>query len=229
MIRLTRSLRRLAEGQRILGQAPNTASPARGQAQGRQAAERGFAAQSSLAELTPSSAHGYDYLGPYHRRKRTAPRHRAQPQSIPSAHEWFCHLLIVEAQCRGPHRGSQALDLDPSPRSITPCWRNLLFRREYEPPSTKRSWSSDSIPIFCWPVLARLRPIVRRKCILRPSKPFSALASSRGKSRDAHGLWPHPGPWPEMLARPERSLRSCSNSRAHVSVPNLYPAAIHVA
>src|SRR5216683_347382 len=126
----------LAQATAILGQAPNDGIPPReAKPKARDFAQRALQLNPRLAEahaILGNMAMSYDWdLPTAERELRRAIELNAND---PTAHEWYCHLLIVEGRnAEALTEARQALDLDPvNPLFHTVLAETYYYGREYD-------------------------------------------------------------------------------------------------
>ncbi len=189
----------LAGATAILGQVPNDGIPPReAKPRAREAAEHALRLNPRLAEaqaVLGNVSMSYDWdLPAAEKELRRAIELNAND---PTAHEWYCHLLIVEGRnAEALTEARQALDLDPvSPLFHTVLAETYYFRREYDA------------------AIDEAQQVVKLHPGFLPAQFWLGSATIPRCS----WLMAMPRPWPEMSARPARPSGSCSNLRAHGS------------
>jgi TolB-like protein/tetratricopeptide (TPR) repeat protein len=222
----------LAAATAILGQVPNDGIPPReAKPKAREAAEHALQLNPRLAEahaVLGNVAMGYDWdLGTAEKELRRAIE--LNPND-PTAHEWFCHLLIVEG--RNPEALAEArlaLDLDPvSPLFHTVLAETYYYGRSFDAAIEEAQQVVKLHPDFLLAQYWLGSAYREKKNYVQAVETFEHARQLSGDNPAMLMAYGHTqalaGNVKESRAALEK-LRQVSRSRF---VPNLYPAAIHV-
>jgi TolB-like protein/Flp pilus assembly protein TadD len=222
----------LAASTAILGQVPNDGMPpGEAKPKAREAAERALQLNPRLAEahaVLGNVAMSYDWdLATAEKELRRA----VELNPIdPNAHEWYCHLLIVEG--RNPEalaEARHALDLDPvSPLFHTVLAETYYFGRAFDASIEEAQQvvklHPDFLPAHYW-----LGSAYREK------KMYPQAIETFLHARKVSGDYPfmvmaygHTQALAGNAAEARAALQKLQQLAATRFVPSLYPAAIHV-
>jgi tetratricopeptide (TPR) repeat protein len=222
----------LAGATAILGQVPNDGIPPReAKPRAREAAEHALRLNPRLAEaqaVLGNVSMSYDWDLPA--AEKELRRAIELNGNDPTAHEWYCHLLIVEGRnAEALTEARQALDLDPvSPLFHTVLAETYYFRREYDAAIDEAQQvvklHRSFLPAQFWLGSAyrekKMYPqaveIFQRARQLSGDNPAMLMAYGHTQARAGNAG--------EARAALQK-LKQLASTRF---VPNLYPAAIHV-
>ena len=222
----------LAEATAILGQAPNDGIPPReAKPKARQAAERALQLNPRLAEahaVLGNMAMSYDWdliTGEKELRRAI----ELNPND-PIAHEWFCHLLIVEGRnAEALTEVRQALDLDP----VAPLYHTVLaetyyFRREYDAAIDEAQQVVRLHPDFLLAQFWLGSAYREKKMYPQAVETFQRARQLSGDNPAMLMAYGHTQALAGNVSEARVALQKLQQLAGTRFVPNLYPAAIHV-
>jgi TolB-like protein/Flp pilus assembly protein TadD len=222
----------LAGATAILGQVPNDGIPPReAKPKAREAAEHALRLNPRLAEaqaVLGNVSMSYDWDLPA--AEKELRRAIELNSNDPTAHEWYCHLLIVEGRnTEALTEARQALDLDPvSPLFHTVLAETYYFRREYDAAIEEAQQVVKLHPGFL-PAQFWLGSAYREK------KMFPQAVETFQRARQVSGDIPallmaygHTQALAGNAGEARAALQKLQQLAGTRFVPNLYPAAIHV-
>ncbi len=222
----------LAGATAILGQVPNDGIPPReAKPRAREAAEHALRLNPRLAEaqaVLGNVSMSYDWdLPAAEKELRRAIELNAND---PTAHEWYCHLLIVEGRnVEALTEARQALDLDPvSPLFHTVLAETYYFRREYDAAIDEAQQVVKLHPGFL-PAQFWLGSAYREKKMYPQA--VETFQRARQHSTDNPAMlmaYGHAQALAGNACEARAALRELQQLASTRFVPNLYPAAIHV-
>ena len=222
----------LAGATAILGQVPNDGIPPReAKPRAREAAEHALRLNPRLAEaqaVLGNVSMSYDWdLPAAEKELRRAIELNAND---PTAHEWYCHLLIVEGRnAEALTEARQALDLDPvSPLFHTVLAETYYFRREYDAAIDEAQQVVKLHPGFL-PAQFWLGSAYREKKMYPQA--VETFQRARQHSTDNPAMlmaYGHAQALAGNVGEARAALRELQQLASTRFVPNLYPAAIHV-
>ena len=222
----------LAGATAILGQVPNDGIPPReAKPRAREAAEHALRLNPRLAEaqaVLGNVSMSYDWdLPAAEKELRRAIELNAND---PTAHEWYCHLLIVEGRnAEALTEARQALDLDPvSPLFHTVLAETYYFRREYDAAIDEAQQVVKLHPGFL-PAQFWLGSAYREKKMYPQA--IETFQRARQHSTDNPAMlmaYGHAQALAGNACEARAALRELQQLASTRFVPNLYPAAIHV-
>ena len=222
----------LAGATAILGQVPNDGIPPReAKPRAREAAEHALRLNPRLAEaqaVLGNVSMSYDWdLPAAEKELRRAIELNAND---PTAHEWYCHLLIVEGRnVEALTEARQALDLDPvSPLFHTVLAETYYFRREYDAAIDEAQQVVKLHPGFL-PAQFWLGSAYREKKMYPQG--VETFQRARQHSTDNPAMlmaYGHAQALAGNACEARAALRELQQLASTRFVPNLYPAAIHV-
>src|SRR6202158_2601095 len=226
----------LAEATAILGQVPNDGIPPReAKPKARETAQRALQLNPRLAEahaVLGNMAMSYDWdLTTAEKELRRAIE--LNPND-PVAHEWFCHLLIVEGRnAEALTEARQALDLDP----VNPLYHTVLaetyyYGREYD------AAIDEALPVVRlhpdFPLAQYWLGSAYREKKMYPQA-IEVFQNARESARQLAGDNPamimaygHTQALAGNVQEAQAALQKLQQLAGTRFVPNLYPAAIHV-
>jgi len=222
----------LAQATAILGQAPNDGIPPReAKPKARDFAQRALQLNPRLAEahaILGNMAMSYDWdLPTAERELRRAIELNAND---PTAHEWYCHLLIVEGRnAEALTEARQALDLDPvNPLFHTVLAETYYYGREYDASIDEAQQVVRLHPDF--PLAQYWLGSAYREKRMYPQA-IETFQHARQLSGDNPAMlmaYGHTQALAGNVAEARAALRKLEQLAGTRFVPNLYPAAIHV-
>jgi TolB-like protein/Tfp pilus assembly protein PilF len=222
----------LAGATAIFGQVPNDGIPPReAKPKAREAAEHALRLNPRLAEaqaVLGNVSMSYDWdLRAAEKELRRAIELNAND---PTAHEWYCHLLIVEGRnAEALTEARQALDLDPvSPLFHTVLAETYYFRREYDAAIDEAQQVVKLHPGFL-PAQFWLGSAYREKKMYPQA--VETFQRARQLSGDIPALlmaYGHTQALAGNAGEARAALRRLQELAGTRFIPNLYPAAIHV-
>src|SRR6267143_1928757 len=222
----------LAEATAILGQAPNDGIPPReAKPKARQAAERALQLNPRLAEahaVLGNMAMSYDWdliTGEKELRRAI----ELNPND-PIAHEWFCHLLIVEGRdAEALTEVRQALDLDPvAPLFHTVLAETYYFRREYDAAIDEAQQVVRLHPDFLLAQFWLGSAYREKKMYPQAIETFQRARQLSGDDPAMIMAYGHTQALAGNVQEARATLQKLQQLASTRFVPNLYPAAIHV-
>jgi len=227
----------LAAATAILGQVPNDGIPPRdAKPKARESAQRALQLNSRLSEahaVLGNVAMSYDWdLATAEKELRRAVE--LNPND-PTAHEWYCHLLIVEGRTsEALEEANRALDLDPvSPLFHTVLAETYYYNRDFDSAITAAQQvlklKSDFVLAQFW-----LGSAYREKKMYPQA--VETFQNARAEARKQMGsenpamlmAYGHTQAMAGNAAEARAALHQLQQLAAMRFVPNLYPAAIHV-
>jgi TolB-like protein/Flp pilus assembly protein TadD len=222
----------LAAATAILGQVPNDGMPpGEAKPRAREAAQRALQLNPRLAEahaVLGNVAMSYDWdlvTG-----EKELLRAIDLNPNDPNAHEWYCHLLIVEG--RNPEaltEARHALDLDPvSPLFHTVLAETYYFGRAFDAASEEAQQvvklHPDFLPAHYW-----LGSAYREKKMYpQAMETFQHARQLSGDNPAMVMAYGHAQAMAGNAVEARAALQKLQQLGATRFVPNLYPAAIHV-
>jgi TolB-like protein/Flp pilus assembly protein TadD len=222
----------LAQATAILGQAPNDGIPPReAKPKAREFAQRALQLNPHLAEahaVLGNMAMSYDWdLPTAERELRRAIELNAND---PTAHEWYCHLLIVEGRnAEALTEARQALDLDP----VAPLFHDVVaetyyFGRSYdaaieEARQVVKLHPSDLSAQFWLGSAYR-----EKKMYPQAIETFQHARQLSGDNPAMVMAYGHTQALAGNVQEARAALQKLQQLASARFVPNLYPAAIHV-
>ncbi len=222
----------LAEATAILGQVPNDGIPPReAKPKARETAQRALQLNPRLAEahaVLGNMAISFDWdLPTAEKELRRAIELNAND---PTAHEWYCHLLIVEGRnAEALTEARQALDLDPvNPLFHTVLAETYYYGREYDASIDEAQQVVRLHPDF--PLAQYWLGSAYREKRMYPQA-IETFQHARQLSGDNPAMlmaYGHTQALAGNVAEARAALRKLEQLAGTRFVPNLYPAAIHV-
>jgi TolB-like protein/tetratricopeptide (TPR) repeat protein len=222
----------LAGATAILGQVPNDGIPPReAKPKAREAAEHALRLNPRLAEaqaVLGNVSMSYDWdLPAAEKELRRAIELNAND---PTAHEWYCHLLLVEGRdAEALMEARQALDLDPvSPLFHTVLAETYYFRREYDAAIDEAQQVVKLHPGFL-PAQFWLGSAYREKKMYPQAvETFQRARQLSGENPAMLMAYGHTQALAGNAGEARAALQKLQRLAGTRFVPNLYPAAIHV-
>jgi TolB-like protein/Tfp pilus assembly protein PilF len=222
----------LAEATAILGQAPNDGIPPReAKPKARETAQRALQLNPRLAEahaVLGNMAMSYDWDLP------TAEKELRRAIELnpndPVAHEWFCHLLIVEGRnAEALTEVRQALDLDP----VNPLYHTVLaetyyYGREYDAAIDEAQQVLRLHPDFPLAQFWLGSAYREKKMYPQAVETFRRARQLSGDNPAMLMAYGHTQALAGNLQEARAALQKLQQLVGTRFVPNLYPAAIHV-
>jgi TolB-like protein/Flp pilus assembly protein TadD len=222
----------LAEATAILGQVPNDGIPPReAKPKAREDAQRALQLNPRLAEahaVLGNVAMSYDWdLPTAEMELRRAIELNAND---PTAHEWYCHLLIVEGRnAEALIEARQALDLDPLRQLFhTVLAETYYYRREYDAAIDEVQQVVKLHPDF---VLAQFwlgSAYREKKMYPQAVETFQRARQLSGDNPAMLMAYGHTQALAGNVGEARAALQKLQQLAATRFVPSLYPAAIHV-
>jgi TolB-like protein/tetratricopeptide (TPR) repeat protein len=222
----------LAQATAILGQAPNDGIPPReAKPQAREFAQRALQLNPRLAEahaILGNMAMSYDWdLPTAERELRRAIELNAND---PTAHEWYCHLLIVEGRnAEALTEARQALDLDP----VAPLFHDVVaetyyFGRSYDAAMEE---ARQVVKLHPGDLSAQFwlgSAYREKKMYPQAIETFQHARQLSGDNPAMIMAYGHTQALAGNVGEARAALRKLEQLAGTRFVPNLYPAAIHV-
>src|ERR1700682_284538 len=222
----------LAEATAILGQVPNDGIPPReAKPKERETAQRDLQLNPRLAEahaVLGNMAMSYDWdLAPAEKELRRAIE---LTPNDPIAHEWFCHLLIVEGRnAEALSEVRQALDLDP----VNPLYHTVLaetyyYGREYDAAIDEAQQVLRLHPDFPLAQFWLGSAYREKKMYPQAVETFQRARQLSGDNPAMLMAYGHTQALAGNVQEARAALQKLQQLAGTRFVPNLYPAAIHV-
>jgi TolB-like protein/Flp pilus assembly protein TadD len=222
----------LAAATAILGQVPNDGIPPReAKPKARETAQRALQLNPRLAEahaVLGNMAMSYDWDLP------TAEKELRRAIELnpndPIAHEWFCHLLIVEARnAEALTEVRQALDLDP----VAPLYHTVLaetyyYGREYDAAIDEAQQVVRLHPDFLLAQFWLGSAYREKKMYPEAVETFKRARQLSGDNPAMVMAYGHTQALAGNVGEARAALQKLQQLAGTRFVPNLYPAAIHV-
>jgi len=222
----------LAQATAILGQAPNDGIPPReAKPKARDFAQRALQLNPRLAEahaILGNMAMSYDWdLPTAERELRRAIELNAND---PTAHEWYCHLLIVEGRnAEALTEVRQALDLDPvNPLFHTVLAETYYYGREYDAAIDEAQQVVKLHPDFPLAQFWLGSAYREKKMYPQAIETFQHARQLSGDNPAMVMAYGHTQALAGNVGEARAALRKLEQLAGTRFVPNLYPAAIHV-
>ncbi len=222
----------LAQATAILGQAPNDGIPPReAKPKAREFAQRALQLNPRLAEahaVLGNMAMSYDWdLPTAERELRRAIELNAND---PTAHEWYCHLLIVEGRnAEALTEVRQALDLDPvNPLFHTVLAETYYYGREYDAAIDEAQQVVKLHPDFPLAQFWLGSAYREKKMYPQAIETFQHARQLSGDNPAMVMAYGHTQALAGNVGEARAALRKLEQLAGTRFVPNLYPAAIHV-
>ncbi len=222
----------LAEATAILGQVPNDGIPPRdAKPKAREDAQRALQLNPRLAEahaVLGNMAMSYDWdLATAEKELRRAIELNAND---PTAHEWYCHLLIVEGRnAEALTEVRQALDLDP----VAPLYHTVLaetyyYGREYDAAIDEAQQVVRLHPDFLLAQFWLGSAYREKKMYPRAVETFQRARQLSGDNPAMLMAYGHTQALAGNVQEARAALQKLQQLAGTRFVPSLYPAAIHV-
>src|SRR6267142_1728990 len=222
----------IAEATAILGQVPNDGIPPRdAKPKAREDAQRALQLNPRLAEahaVLGNMAMSYDWdLATAEKELRRAIELNAND---PTAHEWYCHLLIVEGRnAEALTEARQALDLDP----VAPLYHTVLaetyyYGREYDAAIDEAQQVVKLHPDFLLAQFWLGSAYREKKMYPRAVETFQRARQLSGDNPAMLMAYGHTQALAGNVQEARATLQKLQPLAGTRFVPNLYPAAIHV-
>ena len=222
----------LAEATAILGQVPNDGIPPReAKPKARETAQRALQLNPRLAEahaVLGNMAMSYDWdLTTAEKELRRAIELNAND---PTAHEWYCHLLIVEGRnAEALTEVRQALDLDP----VAPLYHTVLaetyyYGREYDAAIDEAQQVVRLHPDFLLAQFWLGSAYREKKMYPQAVETFQRARQLSGDNPAMLMAYGHTQALAGNAGEARAALQKLQQLADTRFVPNLYPAAIHV-
>jgi len=222
----------LAAATAILGQVPNDGIPPReAKPKARETAQRALQLNPRLAEahaVLGNMAMSYDWDLP------TAEKELRRAIELnpndPIAHEWFCHLLIVEGRnAEALTEVRQALDLDP----VAPLYHTVLaetyyYGREYDAAIDEAQQVVRLHPDFLLAQFWLGSAYREKKMYPQAVQTFQRTRQLSGDNPAMVMAYGHTQALAGNVQEARAALQKLQQLAGTRFVPNLYPAAIHV-
>jgi len=222
----------LAEATAILGQAPNDGIPPReAKPKAQQAAQRALQLNPRLAEahaVLGNMAMSYDWdLTTAEKELRRAIE--LNPND-PIAHEWYCHLLIVEGRnAEALTEVRQALDLDPvNPLFHTVLAETYYYGREYDAAIDEAQQVVTLHPDFPLAQFWLGSAYREKKMYPQAVETFQRARQLSGDNPAMLMEYGHTQALAGNVQEARAALQKLQQLAGTRFVPSLYPAAIHV-
>jgi len=222
----------LAEATAILGQVPNDGIPPRdAKPKAREDAQRALQLNPRLAEahaVLGNMAMSYDWdLATAEKELRRAIELNAND---PTAHEWYCHLLIVEGRnAEALTEVRQALDLDP----VAPLYHTVLaetyyYGREYDAAIDEAQQVVRLHPDFLLAQFWLGSAYREKKMYPQAVETFQRARQLSGDNPAMLMAYGHTQALAGNVQEARAALQKLLQLAGTRFVPSLYPAAIHV-
>src|SRR6266478_4592126 len=222
----------LAEATAILGQVPNDGIPPRqAKPKARETAQRALQLNPRLAEahaVLGNMAMSYDWdLATAEKELRRAIELNAND---PTAHEWYCHLLIVEGRnAEALTEARQALDLDPvNPLFHTVLAETYYYGREYDAAIDEAQQVVKLHPDFLLAQFWLGSAYREKKMYPQAVETFQRARQLSGDNPAMLMAYGHTQALAGNAGEARAALQKLQQLASTRFVPNLYPAAIHV-
>jgi TolB-like protein/Flp pilus assembly protein TadD len=222
----------LAEATAILGQVPNDGMPpGEAKPRAREAAQRALQLNPQLAEahaVLGNVAMSYDWdLPTAEGELRRAIELNAND---PTAHEWYCHLLIVEGRnAEALTEARQALDLDPlRPLFHTVLAETYYYRREYDAAIDEARQVVRLHPDFLLAQFWLGSAYREKKMYPQAIETFQRARQLSGDNPAMVTAYGHTQALAGNVQEARAALQKLQQLAGTRFVPNLYAAAIHV-
>src|SRR6266436_3937167 len=222
----------LAGATAILGQVPNDGMPpSEAKPKARETAQRALQLNPRLAEahaVLGNMAMSYDWdLTTAEKELRRAIELNAND---PTAHEWYCHLLIVEGRnAEALTEVRQALDLDP----VAPLYHTVLaetyyYGREYDAAIDEAQQVVRLHPDFLLAQFWLGSAYREKKMYPQAIETFQRARQLSGDNPAMVMAYGHTQALAGNAGEARAALQKLQQLASTRFVPNLYPAAIHV-